>query len=122
MEYKSIFRRVVRDDPQGPVSKIMMQKLDNATGKPIGDPKIFKDFRPTQYIYSVHNYKSMAVTPKGNIVFYMQYDESCGKHLLFGQILNPETSKNIGTPQVLVGCDSSYNNRDFQEIDVAELE
>lgn len=120
--YRLLLYRVVRDDPQGPVSGIMIQKLDNATGKPAGGPKIFKNFEPTQYVYSVNNHKSVAVTPKGNIVFYTQYDQSCGKYLLFGQILNPQTSKNIGAPQVLIGCDSSYNRPDFQGIDVAELE
>jgi hypothetical protein len=120
--YRLLLYRVVRDEPQGLVSKIMMQKLDNATGKPLGDPKIFKDFEPVQYFYGEQNYKSVAVTPKGNLVFYTQFDESCGKHLLFGQLFNPETSKNTGAPQVLIGCDSMYNSPDFQGIDVAELQ
>jgi hypothetical protein len=120
--YRLLLYRAIRDDPQGPTTGLMLQKIDNATGKPIGDPKVFKDFRPTQYIYDVHNHKSVAVTPKGNLVFYTQYDESCGKYLLFGQLFNPETSKNVGTPQILVGCDSSYDKADLQGIDVAEVQ
>jgi len=120
--YRLLLYLVVREDPQGVVSRIMMQKFDNATGKVLGDPKVFTPFESVRYFYTVNNHKSVAITPEANLIFYTKYDESCGKHLLWGQIFNPENLKNIGSPQVLIGCDSSYNNRDFQGIDVAELE
>jgi hypothetical protein len=117
--YRLLLYCVNRDDPQGPISRIMMQKLDDATGKLLGAPKVFTPFQRIQYFYSEHNHKSVVVTPKANLVFYTKYDQSCGKNVLLGQLFNPQTFKNIGTPQVLIGCES---RSDIQGIDVAQTE
>jgi hypothetical protein len=116
--YRLLFYRIIREGSDGLVTRIIMRRFDDATGKSIGMSKFFTEFEPLRY-YS--NEKSVAVTPDAKIVFYTRYDSFCGSLLLWGQLFNPQTLKKIGSPQVVIGCDSTYMS-DIGGIDVAQLD
>jgi hypothetical protein len=118
-----VLYRINRGSLEEPTRAIMMQKLDNATGKFIGDLRTFDGFRRIEYFYSVKNYKSVAVTPAGNVVFFTTYEEACSRELVWGQVFDPQNLKKIGSPQLLIGCNTlSTGGKYIQGLDVVKLE
>ncbi len=82
------------------MSRIMKQKINNSTGKFIGVPKPFTEFKIDR-----NGPSTVAVTPGGNIVFYT--DWACNKKILKAQVLNPQTGVKVGPVQTIIGCDGT---------------
>jgi hypothetical protein len=87
----------------GSKTRIMVQKIDSSTGNFVRDPKAFTPFMSGPC--SLCSLQSVAVAPRGNIVFYIDFDTSCSENILKAQIFSPKTDTKINLPQTLIGCD-----------------
>ncbi|MCI0615867.1 hypothetical protein L0244_23020 [bacterium] len=111
----------------GSRNRIMMQKIDGSTGKFVGGPRVFAPFKSTPcYLCFL---QSVAVSPGGNIVFYIDFDDSCRKNVLKAQMMNPRTGKKIKASQLIIGCNQIPGEGDFgwvqdgiYGIDIAQFE
>jgi hypothetical protein len=100
--YRYLFFREFRNlDSSNPQTRIMRQKIDDSTGDFKGQPKSVTKFNDEFYAIGSD---SIAVTPEANIILYSQFDASCKKVVLMAQVFDPQSSKNVGLPQVLIGC------------------
>lgn len=79
------------------MSRVMKQKINNSTGKFIGVPKPFTEFKIDR-----NGASTVAVTPGGNIVFYTEW--LCDKKVLKAQVFNPQTGAKVGPSQTILGC------------------
>ena len=97
----------------------MRQRIDNSTANFIGTPKAFTEFKPLQYVeYS----QSVAVAPGANIVFFTEFGQSCRKAVLWAQVFDPQTSGNVGPPQLLITCSElSATYSGISGIDIARF-
>jgi len=98
-------------------TQLMMQRIDDARVSFIGRPKVVRSLSKTPYVNPLS--QSIAVTTGGSVVFYADYDKTCGKNVLKAQVLDPESGKNIGKPQVLIGCDQALMG--FPAISVSQF-
>jgi hypothetical protein len=97
--YRQLFFRSYKDSEEGwLVSRVMRQKIDEATGKFIGKPKPFTD-----YAYSRFSKQSLAITPEANIVLYTLTDDFFVEHFLYAQVFDPVSLTCIGQPQPVIG-------------------
>ncbi len=122
--YRFLFFRVYRDLPDSEGSanlktRIMRQMIDDSTGEFIGSPKAFTSFKTVPYYYPYH--QSVTVSPSANLVFFTEFDASCNRNILRGQVFNPQTQKKVGSSQLLIGC-SEFPDRDDSQIDVVQFE
>lgn len=108
-------------------TRIVMQKIDDSTGKFIGPMKVFTT--TTKNLNKVccvgdQFYQSVAVSPAADIIFYSDFDASCGKNVLKAQVFNPQKQTKIGQPQLLIGCGQLVNifNDGIYGIDVVQFE
>jgi hypothetical protein len=100
-----------------PKSRILRQQIDDSTGKFIGQPKVFIDWEPIEY---VNFSQSVAVTPKANLVLYIKDDQSCKKQILMAQVYEPLKKQKVGPPQVVIGCSEVQSGYlGVQGIDIA---
>jgi len=104
-------------------SGVMMQKIDN-TGKFIGVPKIFTQFKigsdaifPGFYTLQ----RTVTVVPDGNIVFFTEWDTSCNKNALKAQVLNPQSGAKVGPSQSIISCSDLQPGGGIFGIDVTKF-
>ena len=82
------------------MSRIMKQKINNSTGKFIGVPKPFTEFKIDR-----NGPSTVAVSPAGNIVFYTEW--LCRRKILKAQVFDPQTGVKVGPAQTIIGCDGT---------------
>jgi hypothetical protein len=89
-------------------SRIIVQRLDDATGTPIGQPKPFTNFQlalngPAESLSSV------AFAEDGSFIIYTRLDNACRKQILMIRRFNPRTGNPVGPQKILVNCSGLTN-------------
>jgi len=71
---------------------------------------------------STYPRQSVVVAPGANVVLYTEWDTSCGKWLLRGQVFDPRAGTKVGKAQSLIRCSElQASSSGIRDIDVAEL-
>lgn len=107
----------VRDSGE---SQVFALEIDDATMKfteryiAVTEPRADPD--------STYLRQSVAVSPGADMVFYSEWNPSCGKWLLWGQAFDPVAFKKVGKAQLLIRCSElPATSVGIRDIDVAEL-
>lgn len=123
--YRFLFFRAFGDLEQIQSTRILVQKIENSTGNFVGAPRTFTITARSAFKECCVTHKflqSVAVTPGADVVFYTEFDASCGKNILRGQVFNAQRGTKIGRPQLLIGCSQMTTNQvGISGIDVAQF-
>jgi hypothetical protein len=82
-------------------SQIMIQTIDDVTGKPIGDAKPLTS-SVKAFIALAEAIQSIAIAPDGNLMLFTVYSEACKRQIL--KMVRLANSRIVGGATTLVGC------------------
>lgn len=124
--YRFLFFRPFQDLEQFQSTQILMQRIDDSTGNFVGPPRTFATTTQNLKTCCVTDkyLQSISVSPGADVVFYTEFDASCAKNVLKGQVFDPQKSTKIGKLQLLIGCSQIpvVSHDGIFGIDVAQFE